>query len=229
MPPLYPLHVNIGGRLCVIVGGGTVAERKVGALLEAHARVRVVSPEFTPRLTQIAISGHIETICTPYAPEHLNGALLAFAVTNNSAVNAQVIADAQARGILCNSADAPETADFVTTGTVRRGELLLSVSAGGNPTLTAQIVAELESYYGVEYAEFVQLMTQIRDSIKTTISAPDARKIALKRLAQARSELLELLRNGDADAAQRCAAEIVEGDRTLASDSGRIEPPQRTD
>lgn len=207
---LYPLHLNIGGKLCVIVGGGAVAERKVGALLDAQARVRVVSPEISPRLAEWAASGQIETVLLPYAPDQLNGVFLAFAATNDFAVNARVIADAQERRILCNSANNPKTADFVTTGTLRRGDLLLSVSAGGNPALTAQIIRELETYYTEEYAPFVELLGQMRDDMKALIRAVPTRRRALAALVDARAELLMLLRNGDAHAAHERAKTIVE-------------------
>ncbi|MBA3704069.1 MAG: NAD(P)-dependent oxidoreductase, partial [Rubrobacteraceae bacterium] len=42
---LYPIFLNLSGRRCVVVGGGAVATRKVGKLLQAGAEVVVVSPE----------------------------------------------------------------------------------------------------------------------------------------------------------------------------------------
>ena len=46
----YPIFVDMAARPCLVVGGGAVAERKVEGLLEAGARVTVVSPTLTARL-----------------------------------------------------------------------------------------------------------------------------------------------------------------------------------
>ncbi len=226
MPPFYPLNLNIENRLCVVIGGGNVAQRKVMALLEANARVRVVSPIFTSLLTQYVKENRIEGIFTKYAPEVLEGASLVFAATDNSPVNAQVIANAAERGIFANSADAPEAGNFITPAAIRRGDLLLTVATGGNtPALSAQIVRDLEVQFGEEYAAFVELLGQKRDYVKEATANPAERKAALTALVEARTELLGLLRSGETLAARNRAAEIVEGALTLASRSDRTESP----
>ena len=48
-----PAFHDIRGRLCLVVGGGEVAARKSGVLLEAGARVRVVAPEIEPELDRV--------------------------------------------------------------------------------------------------------------------------------------------------------------------------------
>ena len=230
MPTYYPLYLNIENKLCVVVGGGTVAERKVNALLEAKARVRVVSPDFTPFLDELRSHNLIEGISACYSPEVLEQASLIFAATDNPVVNAQVIANAAQRGIFANSADAPNTADFITPASIRRGDLLLTVATGGNnPVLSARIVSELEIQFGEEYAAFVELLGQKRDYLKEAVANPAERKAALVALVDARVELLELLRSGEIAFARSRAAEIIEGASSLASRPDRTQPPQRTD
>jgi precorrin-2 dehydrogenase / sirohydrochlorin ferrochelatase len=222
----YPIHLNIASRLCVVVGGGSVAERKVLGLLEAGASIRVVSPIFTALLQEYFAQEQFEGIFTKYAPHVLDGAFLVFAATNDPVVNSQIIADAKERGILTNSADAPDTGDFVTPATIRRGELLLTVATGGNtPALSAQIVRDLETEFGEEYAAFVELLGQKRDYVKKATRNLALRKTALTALVQARAELLEWLRNGNPGMAEAYADQILEGALTLASDSDRTEPP----
>ncbi len=222
----YPLYLNIENRLCVVVGGGRVAERKVTALLGAGAKVRVVSPTLTPLLTEYEASSQIEVFSTNYAAEFLEEASLVFAATDNSTVNRQVVADAAQRGLLTNSADAPETGDFITPAAIRRGDLLLSIATGGNtPALSAQIVRDLEAQFGEEYAAYVELLGQKRDYVKGATANLQTRKAALVALVDARAELLALLCSGDTIAADQRAAEIVEGALTLASRFDRTESP----
>src|SRR5690348_8063093 len=99
MSRFYPLFLNITGRLCVVIGGGAVAERKVAGLLDAGARVRVVSPEATLTLRHLAEQGRIELVVESYQSAHLEGAYLVFAATSMRAVNAQVANDAAEVGL----------------------------------------------------------------------------------------------------------------------------------
>src|SRR5579871_907816 len=163
MARYYPLTLEIAGETCVVVGGGMVAERKVSGLLEAGARVRVVSPQLTPALQALAAAAQIEAQRAPYDPSCLTDALLVFAATDDRAVNAQVAADARARALLVNVADAPEEGRFIVPSVVRRGEFCLSISTGGaNPMLAARLSEEMEQRFGPEYGAFVELLGQMR-------------------------------------------------------------------
>ena len=99
---VYPLCLNISGRLCVVIGGGPVAERKVRGLLRAGGLVRVVSPVVTSRLATLAEQQAIEWRQKTYSPTDLEGALLAFAATDNTDVQKAVCRDAQVTGLLIN-------------------------------------------------------------------------------------------------------------------------------
>ena len=47
MPEYYPVYLNLAGKSCVIVGGGTVAQGKIAALRDAGADIKIVSPQVT--------------------------------------------------------------------------------------------------------------------------------------------------------------------------------------
>lgn len=131
-PREYPIVLTDTGRLsAVVVGGGTVGERKVRGLLEADATVRLVSPTATPQLTAWAEEGRITWVQRAYEPGDLTGTLLAFAATSERSVNAQIARDAAAAGILCNVADAPEEGQFHIPAVHRSGGVTIAVSSGG--------------------------------------------------------------------------------------------------
>src|ERR1051325_8464355 len=97
---MFPLFVNLQGRLCLVVGGGEVGRRKRLALLEAGARVRWVCPQADPLESP---SPRLEQVIEPYHPKHLDGVSLVIAAATPE-VNRQVVADARARGLWVNSA-----------------------------------------------------------------------------------------------------------------------------
>jgi cobalt-precorrin 5A hydrolase/precorrin-3B C17-methyltransferase len=133
---VYPIFLHhLQGTLVVVVGGGRVGQRKVAGLLAVGAHVRLISPIVTPDLQAWAADSQIEWLARPYAPGDLQGALLAFAATDQRPVNAQVAADARALRILCNVADAPNEGDFHLPAVYRQAELTVAVGTGGaSPT-----------------------------------------------------------------------------------------------
>lgn len=175
--PPYVACLTLDGRLCVVVGGGSVAARKVEALLECAARVRVVSPVLAPRLRTLAETGRIEWIARGYAPDDLAGAALAFAATNAAAVNRQVAADAAAQGTLVNVADAPELGDFIVPAMLRQGDLTLAISTGGGaPGYARRLRAQLAATIGPEHGMALELYAGARPAI---LAAPTERQPAL--------------------------------------------------
>jgi uroporphyrin-III C-methyltransferase/precorrin-2 dehydrogenase/sirohydrochlorin ferrochelatase len=103
--PLLPLGLRLGGRRVVVVGGGPVALRRVGALMAARASVTVISPAAVAVLEDLAERRQIDWHTRPYEPGDLQGAWLAVACTADAAVNAQVLAEADRARIFCLRAD----------------------------------------------------------------------------------------------------------------------------
>ena len=150
---LYPIFLDLSGRRCVVVGGGKVASRKARKLLQARARVVVISPEIEAELESVAVEVHRR----PYKEGDLEGAYLTFAVTNSREANAAVAREAKERGIPVNVADRPSEGDFALPSTLRRGALQVAVSTGGaSPTLARRIRDELEDVFGPEWAGIVE-------------------------------------------------------------------------
>ena len=182
---LYPISLNLQNRLCLVVGGGKVAERKIKSLLAAGASVRLVSPEATETLQQIAADGRIDWRREAYAADGTDardGVFLIMACTDNRAVNAEVTRNAQAQQLLVLCADDPEAGNFQSAAQITRGDLVLTVSTGGgSPTLAAVLRERLETEFGPEWAELVELIGKQREFVKTN---PDeaARKAAVRRV-----------------------------------------------
>jgi len=207
----YPIYLDIVGEDCLIVGGGGVAARKAVELVEAGARVCVVSPVVKPALQGLADGGVIEIILAPYDASFLANKRLVFAATDRRDVNAQVALDARARHIAVNVVDAPEEGDFVTPAVVRRGELCLSISTGGaSPLLAGRLREEMERRFGPEYGDFVELMGRMRAYIKRMTDDPARRRDALTRLVDAESALCAHLREGRFQEAQAAAEALVD-------------------
>ena len=109
----YTIFLEMKGRRCVVIGGGTVAERKVEGLLRAGANVTVISRAITKQLGALAAEGKIGRVARPYGPGDLAGFQLAFVATDDAAVTAAVKREADKLGVWVNAADDPAQCDFI--------------------------------------------------------------------------------------------------------------------
>jgi len=163
---LYPINLKIEKSLCLVVGGGAVAIRKCRGLLQADARVRVISPELVPDLRLLANSGAVEWFERPFVEGDLEGVRLVFAATNNRKVQVLVQEEARKKKVLLNSADAPVESDFHVPAHFRRGPMIVSVSTGGgSPALAKKLRKQLEAVIVPEYQGVAELMGIIRESV----------------------------------------------------------------
>lgn len=203
----YPIFLEVRGRLCLVVGGGAVAERKVRALLTQGAAVRVVSPTLTPALAAEVAAGHVAHRNRPFAPADLTGASLAFAATDDPAVNAAVAAAAEAARVPVNVADDPSRSTFLVPSTFQRGEVTVAVSTGGaSPALAKRLRAELEEKVGEEYAALARLLGEARREVLRRVPDPRRRQDLFTRLTE---ELHGAFREGGESAARTLLAALL--------------------
>jgi precorrin-2 dehydrogenase/sirohydrochlorin ferrochelatase len=162
----YPLFLDISRRLCVIVGGGKVAERKVERLLACGACVEVVGKRLTATLTALSREGRIVHHDADYEVTLIHGAFLVIGATDSDAVNGRIAMDARALGIPVNIVDEPGRCDFILPSIVERGDLAIAISTGGkSPALAKKLRTELEAIYGHEYAILLQIMGELREKV----------------------------------------------------------------
>jgi uroporphyrin-III C-methyltransferase len=130
---VYPVGLRLHGRHVVVVGGGQVSHRRVAGLLEASARVTVVSPEVTPALEALVAPGSLTWVARRYEPGDLDGAWYAVAATDDPAVNAAVAEEAERARIFCARADDRAHSSAWTPAVGRHGDLVVGVHGGGDP------------------------------------------------------------------------------------------------
>ena len=141
--PMLPVSLLVAGRPCLVVGGGEIAARKTGHLLDAAATVTVVSPTVCAELEKLARAGKIRFVARLFQDADAGGKYLVFATTDDREVNRRVLEACHARGVLCSAADSNWTqGDFVSPAITRRGGLVVTVSTGGRSCREAKIVKD---------------------------------------------------------------------------------------
>jgi uroporphyrin-III C-methyltransferase/precorrin-2 dehydrogenase/sirohydrochlorin ferrochelatase len=196
-----PIFLNIKNKTCLVVGTGEVTTRKIMLLLQAGAKVSVVSPELDTTLKEYFVNGKI-TLCAEYfQPEQLENIVLVIAATNDRATNQLVSEAAQQRQIPVNVVDDPDLCTFIMPSIVDRSPLLIAVSSGGqSPVLARLLRAQLEIMIPVAYARLAAMAGKFRKHVKQHFTHPEKRRIFWEKLLQSR--FTELVLAGKDKAAQ---------------------------
>ncbi len=205
----FPLSLDVARKPVTVVGGGSIAERRVEALLECEAVITVISPAVSETLGALADEAKITLHQRQYRSGDACGALMVFAATDDSGVNQLVSADAGGNGILVNVADEPSRCDFIMPSIVRRGDLVVAISTGGrSPALAARLREKLSALLGPEYGKLLEILGRLRADLRARFEDPAERKTVHYRLVD--SDALRLIRDGDEAGLKRCLDQILD-------------------
>jgi precorrin-2 dehydrogenase/sirohydrochlorin ferrochelatase len=144
MPFAYPVFLELSGKRAVVIGAQAVSEGKAVALATAGAEVTVLE------------NGE-------WSPADFDGAFICVAHSSDAAEREAIAHAARDRGVLVNVMDDIPNCDFAAPAVVRRGELVVAISTGGrSPALARKLREELEQRFGVEWAELLEVLREVR-------------------------------------------------------------------
>ena len=180
----YPIFLDLRNKKCVVVGGGSVAERKVRGLIAAGARVWVIAPAVSESLDGLAAAGRIRLERRGFHGSDVKGAALVFAATDREAVNDEVAHASEETGVPVNRSDGTNPGDFTVPSTLRRGGFQVAVSTGGaSPAYARMVRRHLEGVLGCEHGSVVDYFARLRPSVMARFPEnPARRKAAWDRL-----------------------------------------------
>ena len=140
----YPAYINLQDRKCLVVGGGTVAERKVVAMLVSGGDVTVISPDATELITYLAQIGTIRWHKRQLRVGDTHGYFLVCAATDFTDINTAVFKEAHQKNKirLVNVVDVIPQCTFAAASVVTDGELMLSISTSGKSPATSRRIRE---------------------------------------------------------------------------------------
>jgi precorrin-2 dehydrogenase/sirohydrochlorin ferrochelatase len=192
-----PVLLNVRKKLCVVIGGGEVALRKVRTLLDLGAHVRVVSPLLDKALGELVEKDAIEWEPREYQPGDLEGAFLVVAASSDPEVNSEVRHEAWTRRALVNVVDDPDGSDYQVPSFFEQGPLLVAIStSGGSPAVARTLRRMIQGYLGESFGEAIKIVNDFREgTVKTRIADAKSRVEFWERAID--SEVLEKIRKGD--------------------------------
>ena len=166
----YPVFVDLRGRLCLVVGAGNIAARKARSLLDAGARVKIVSPEVVEAVEKMCAEGLVTLERRGFETSDLAGCFLVIGATDNPSVNRMVFEAAEKAGMLANIVDVPELCNFIVPSVMKRGDFqIASSTAGASPVMAREVRRRLEKLFGPQYGPIVKQLAGLRTMLKQKI------------------------------------------------------------
>lgn len=178
------MMLRLNGTRCVVIGGGTTAERRAKALVEAGANVTVIAPQATPTLIDwVTRCDAVTHEARAYHDGDLNGAMLVVIATDDRAVNAAAAAEARTAGVLANRADDATQGDLTLAAVARRGPISVAVDTSGISAAAAVAIRdELINTLDESWVTLLEIAAPYRKRIQHTPLSPAERQERLRQL-----------------------------------------------
>jgi precorrin-2 dehydrogenase/sirohydrochlorin ferrochelatase len=204
----YPIFLDIKGRSCLVVGGGSVGTRKVERLLECGALVTIVGIQVSQTLKRLSKENLITLNIRAYKSSDLDGRFLIIGATNDEQLNQQLSMDAEKRNMLCNIADRPAACNFILPSIIQQGDLVMAISTSGkSPAFAKKLRKDLEMQFDEAYAVFLDLMGAIRNHLLKEAHAPEQHKPIFNKIIH--SNILDMIKARNVDAIDAILLKIL--------------------
>ena len=204
----YPIFLDLDNQKVLVVGGGTVAERKIQNLLRYGCHIYVVSPHLTPHLNQLIAEKKIYYLSHGALGKALDEAFMVIAATDDPEVNSQIASQAKERGLLINAVDQPGDCNFIVPSIVQRGDLQIAIStAGKSPALAKRIRKKMEITFGPEYASLIEIMGLLRTKLLAQGNLSSKNRVMFEKLVN--SDLLQLIKKGNVQGVKNTLESIL--------------------
>jgi precorrin-2 dehydrogenase / sirohydrochlorin ferrochelatase len=206
----YPIFIELQNRCVLVVGGGPVAERKIESLLEAGAKITVVSPAVTQRLAELARSGRVSLLLRRFEASDLRGNSLAISATDDAATQKEVAATAASENILVNTVDKPELCDFIVPSILRRGDITVAISTSGkSPVLAAELRKRFDGVLTEGMARTARVLGAVRNEVHDHFQDSEKRKQIFEMIID--SGIVEWIADCDDVSALARVREMIDG------------------
>ena len=207
----FPFFLQLDQLPCLIVGGGSVAERKLDLLIKAKADITVISLEFSDYILDLAKTHNIRCVKKEYSNKILEENKYNFVIsaTNDVSLNERVAKDCKKYNIIVNVVDQPEICDFIFPSILERGDITVAVSTGGaSPVLARVLRTKLETMVPGSYGKLAEIVSANRIKVREKMKKFSSNKIFWEKMLN--GKFLELVLSGKTDEAKSFLDEQID-------------------
>ncbi|WP_449075026.1 precorrin-2 dehydrogenase/sirohydrochlorin ferrochelatase family protein [Ruminococcus sp.] len=169
----FPFYIDIENKNILVVGGGTVALRKIEKLLPFKPNITVVSPKISIEILRL----NVNTINREFADGDLENVFCVISATDDEQVNAHIFDLCSAKNILVNTVDDKEKCGFIFPALVQKNSVTVGITTSGKSPIYAKYLKEqflnmLEN----TNSDTAETLWQYREYIKENTADEELRK-----------------------------------------------------
>lgn len=169
----FPFFVELDGQEGLIVGGSTVAQRKIEKLLPYGPRLTVCAPNISPAIR--AISG-LTLVERAFTPELLEGKAFVIAATDDPELNHHISRLCGERRVPVNVVDDRDYCSFLFPALVKRGGLSVGISTGGaSPSAAIYWKKRIDGLVPEDTGDLLDYLDGLRERVKQAVPDEMAR------------------------------------------------------
>lgn len=142
----FPMFIDISEKKILVIGGGSIAARRVSVLMKFTHRITVVAPYICEALLEAAYQKEIECLTRMWKPSDIVGFDIVLAATDDREINCRVGNLCKEENILVNVADDKGKCDFYFPGIIQTDDVVIGIStAGKDPGKSKAVRKKVES------------------------------------------------------------------------------------
>lgn len=176
----FPFYIDIENKNCVVVGGGTVALRKIEKLLPFNPVITVIAPEICD---EILILSEVKICKRKFEDNDIDKAFMVISATDDKKLNVHIFKLCNEKNILVNTVDDKQKCSFIFPALVKKKNITIGISTSGKSPLYARFLREnIESSVDDDCDEIIEILSRYRSLIKSKIDLEERRKTAFEKI-----------------------------------------------
>ena len=211
------VHLNLQGRLVIIVGGGNEALKRIKVLLKENCEILVISDIINNQIKTL-----VKTKKIKFKKQKIQNPSLLFiykpfiiiTTTNDKKLNQQIINTAKKNKIIVYGSDNPESSDFANPSIIDFENIIqIAIFTGGkSPSMSKKLRIRSEKFFKKiitkEDIDQIKIQKIVRELAKNMISTQNERKMILSSIMSDK-EIKQLIKEGQLKRAEKQAIKIL--------------------
>jgi siroheme synthase-like protein len=209
-----PIFIDLRGKSVLVIGQYRVLEFKVEKLLEAGAKIKLISNSLSAKIQNYIESGQITHYKDNFKEKHLYEVWLVICGSDDAELKTKIAQATESRNIFCNFVDEAPISSFISPSVFTRGDITIAISTKGkSPALNKYIKNIISNTIGVEYEYLAELLGKIRPKVINNIPNLKRRSALFDAIVK-NPKVLDLIRKNQHAQAEQLVMALIDKEIT---------------
>lgn len=173
----FPIFLELKGKKIIVIGGGSVAYRKVLKLIPFEADITVIAPDICSEIKKLSKSNsNLVLENRKFETDDIKNAFLVISATDDVSINHYIAQICKTLNIFVNSVDDIENCSFIFPALIKKESLVIGCSTSGKaPELAAVIKNIISDSLPENIEQVVEILGLLREELKNKVSKQKVR------------------------------------------------------